>query len=315
MATEDLALQRLAEAPSTGALAAMADAERLLTDVPVPSARQWRERVYALAEALFQSIRQQLSVSRYGAIAVDRGATLDTAETTLNNADWLRSRFTSIRTLPTEVERLAALDRVVRWTDPGPGGFYDDLGNASMQPHLLHARSYADDPGGMESVFTGFNFGEGWRLSWVQHAETYWETPLEMRYTGLDPTAQYLVRMLYAGDQFAATTQVRLVANGEHEVHPYLTKPRPSAEPLEFAVPRAARRDDGRHADADVAQHARAGEVRQGHADRRGVADAARGDAARIVNARTRGARRTKFAKSLEDEGMRRPYTCSSSVC
>ncbi len=240
MATEDLALQRLAEAPSTGALAAMADAERLLTDVPAPAARQWRERVYALADALFQSIRQQLSVSRYGAIAVDRGATLDTAETTLNNADWLRSRFTSIRTLPTEVERLAAIDRVVRWTDPGPGGFYDDLGNASMQPHLLHARSYADDPGGMESVFTGFNFGEGWRLSWVQHAETYWETPLEMRYTGLDPMAQYVVRVLYAGDQFGAATQVRLVANGEHEVHPYLTKPRPSAEPLEFAVPRAA---------------------------------------------------------------------------
>ena len=119
-AVEDRVLQRLAEAPSIGALPAMADAERILAEAPPPAATQWRDRVYALADALFQSIRQQLSVARYGAIAVDRGATLDTVETTLNNADWLRSRFAAIRALPTEPERLAAIDRVVRWTDPGP---------------------------------------------------------------------------------------------------------------------------------------------------------------------------------------------------
>ena len=46
----------------------------------------WRARVFALAEALFQSIRMQLSVARYKAIAVDRGATLDTVDAPLNNA-------------------------------------------------------------------------------------------------------------------------------------------------------------------------------------------------------------------------------------
>ena len=51
---------------------------------------EWRLRVYTLAEALFQSIRQQLSVARYGAIAVGRGATLDSFETPLNNSGWLR---------------------------------------------------------------------------------------------------------------------------------------------------------------------------------------------------------------------------------
>ena len=238
-AVEERAMQRLAQAPTIGSLTAMAEAERMFAE-PLPAAATvWRDRVYALADALFQSIRQQLSVSRYGAIAVDRGATLDTAETALNNAAWLRARFAHIRTLDSESDRLAALDKVVRWTDPGPGGFYDDLGNATMQPHLVRARTYEEDPCGLESVFTGFHFGEAWRLSWVQHAETYWDTPLEMRYTGLDRDAQYVVRILYSGDQYSPTTQVRLVANGEHEVHPYLTKPRPS-EPIEFDVPRAA---------------------------------------------------------------------------
>ena len=111
-----------------------------------------------------------------------------------------------------------------------------------MQPHLVRARTYAQDPGGLESAFTGFGFGQGWRLSWVQHAETYWDTPLEMRYTDLDPAASYAIRIVYAGDVFSATNQVRLVADGTHEVHPYLTKPRPG-EPIEFPIPAAATRD------------------------------------------------------------------------
>jgi len=240
-ATEQRAMQLLAQAPTIGAVRAIEQAERVLDDRPLV-ATAWRDRVYALADALFQSIRQQLSVSRYGAIAVDRGATLDTAETPLNDVDWLRARFAMIRALPEEPARLAAIDRTIRWTDPGPGGFYDDLGDATMQPHVVRARTYAQDPGGLESVFTGFGFGAGWRLSWVQHAETYWDTPLEMRYTELDPDASYAIRIMYSGDVFSATNQVRLVADDTHEVHPYLTKPRPG-EPIEFAIPAAATRD------------------------------------------------------------------------
>jgi hypothetical protein len=213
----------------------------VLEDTPVV-ATQWRDRIYALADALFQSIRQQLSVAKYGAIAVDRGATLDTAETPLNNIDWLRARFAAIKALPDETARLEAIDRVARWTDPGPGGFYDDLGNASLQPHLVRGRTYAQDPGGLESPFMGFNFAPGWRLSWMQHAETYWDTPLEMRYADLDPGASYTVRIMYAGDVFSATTQVRLVADETIEVHPFLTKPRPG-DPIEFAIPAEATRD------------------------------------------------------------------------
>ena len=100
-ALEDRAMQLLAQAPALGAAHAIEQAERVLAEPQPPAAAQWRDRLYALADALFQSIRQQLSVARYGAIAVDRGATLDTAEMRLNNVDWLQARFAAIRALPT----------------------------------------------------------------------------------------------------------------------------------------------------------------------------------------------------------------------
>ena len=53
--------------------------------------------MFELAEALFQSIRMQLSVPRYKAISVDRGANLDTIDVPLNNRQWLEQRFAAIR--------------------------------------------------------------------------------------------------------------------------------------------------------------------------------------------------------------------------
>ena len=102
-----------------------------------PAAAALRARVFELAEALFQSIRMQLAVKPYGAIAVGRGANLDTIDVPLNNRAWLADRFAEIRALAEEAERLAAIDAILRWTDPGPGGFYDDLGDPSRQPHLV----------------------------------------------------------------------------------------------------------------------------------------------------------------------------------
>jgi hypothetical protein len=198
--------------------------------------------VYALAEALFQSIRAQLSVERYRAIAVGRGATLDSFETPLNNAAWLRARFDEAAALEKEDERLAAIDRIVRWTDPGPGGYYDDLGNPAQQPHLERGLPYDEDPQRFKSALTGFGYRPDWRLSWMTHAESFWDTPLKMRYTDLDPSAEYRLRIVYAGDVFSMNAQLRLVANDRHEIHAPLQKPSPIA-PLEFDVPIEATRN------------------------------------------------------------------------
>ena len=79
----------------------------------------------------------QLSVELYQAIAVDRGASLDTLDYPLNNRRWLEEQFARIRKLPPAPEGLKAVEEILQWTNPGPGGFYDDLGNIACQPHLV----------------------------------------------------------------------------------------------------------------------------------------------------------------------------------
>ena len=65
------------------------------------------------AEALYQSIRAQLSVTRYKAIAISRGANLDSIDVPLNDRPWLTYKFSEIRKMTTEAERLKAIDEIV----------------------------------------------------------------------------------------------------------------------------------------------------------------------------------------------------------
>jgi hypothetical protein len=235
---EARAMEQLRKAPEVGALAAIAGAEsQLEKSVTHRASEDWRSRIFELAEALFQSIRMQLSVSRYKAIAVDRGANLDTVDVPLNNRLWLKDRFEGIRKLSTEAARLQALDAIVNWTNPGPGGFYDDLGNSAAQPHLVKGLGFAKDPAFLESALSGFQLRPGWRTSWGDFAEALQETPLQMHYTGLDKTAQYKVRVVYAGDSL--TRKIKLDANNSTPVHPFITKPSP-VEPIEFDIPPGA---------------------------------------------------------------------------
>ena len=240
-AIEKRALDRLRVARSGESREALADAAGILDEAQVRPSLEWRQRVYVLAEALFQSIRQQLSVERYRAIAVGRGATLDSFETPLNNKGWLLARFAEAAALASEADRLAAIERIVHWTDPGVGGFYDDLGNPSQQPHLVKGLSYEEDPQRFKSTLTGFGYAPDWRLSWMTHAESFWDTPLEMRYSGLDRTARYRVRVVYAGDVFNNNGLTRLVANESYVIHPFMKKELP-IKPMEFDVPVEATR-------------------------------------------------------------------------
>ena len=240
-AIEERAVDRLRSASRGGSALAVADARRILDEAQQKPAPEWRLRVHTLAEALFQSIRQQLSVERYRAIAVGRGATLDSLETPLNNRGWLLARFDEISGLPSEDDRLAAIDRIVRWTDAGPGGYYDDLGNPTQQPHLVRGLPYEQDPQRFKSTMTGFGYRPDWRLSWMTHAESFWDTPLQMRYTNLDRSAPYRIRIVYAGDVFSMTTMIKLVANEKYEVHPPIRKESP-VKPVEFDIPAQATR-------------------------------------------------------------------------
>ncbi len=248
---EEQAMKTLRSAPAVGTSNALAAAQQILDRATTNRIDlAWRGRIYELGEALFQSIGMQLSVEKYKAIGVDRGASLDTLDYPLNNRPWLEERFNAIRKLPFEPDRLKAIDEILAWTDPGTGGFYDDLGNPARQPHLVRNLEFSKDPGSFESARSDFEEDlvadepdektEGARrVSWIDHAETLYDTPLQMRYSGLDPNARYRVRVVYAGDN--PKRKIRLVANEEIEVHPLISKPVPF-KPMEFSIPPDATR-------------------------------------------------------------------------
>jgi hypothetical protein len=235
---ENQALDRLRIARELGSQVAMNEAEKILDKALThPVAADLRARVFALAEALFQSIHMQLSVTRYKAISVGRGATLDTIDAPLNNRSWLRMRFEAIRKLEREQARQAEIDSIVNWTNPGPGGFYDDLGDPRQRPHLVMGSTYEKDPAFFHAPYTGFDQEPTWRRSWCRHGATLFDQPLRVRYSGLDRDAQYKLRVVYTGDMFQA--KLRLIAGDSTEIHPLLAKPR-DITPLEFEIPREA---------------------------------------------------------------------------
>jgi hypothetical protein len=210
---EEEAMRKLSQTRDTGAAATVLDRA-----VSQPVAPAWHARIFELAEALFQSIGMQLSVPRYKAIGVDRGASLDTVDVPLNDRLWLERKFSEVRADP------AQIDGILHWTDPGPGGFYDDLGDLTRQPHLVRGS-------------VSLEYQPKWRQSWWTYAESFYDEPLRMRYTGLDAAGQYRVRVVYAGD--SPGRKIRLMAGDGIEIHPLMRKPQP-VEPIEFDIPRAA---------------------------------------------------------------------------
>jgi hypothetical protein len=225
---EDEAMAKLRDARALGALLAMDQAEALLDRaVTRRTAADYRARVFEMAEALYQSIRMQLSVERYQAISVGRGANLDTIDVPLNNRPWLKAQFQEIRKLESESQRRARLDEIVNWTNPGPGGFYDDLGNTACQPHLVAGSAYTSDPEFRRAPLMHFEDRPAARKAWLDQALALFDAPLKLRYTGLDPAGRYKVKVVYGGGT------IRLTAN-EREVHPLLTK---AYQPIEFDLP------------------------------------------------------------------------------
>ncbi len=239
-ALEEAAMDQLRQAKTSGAIEAMNRAQQILDrSVDEHPAVDWRARVFELAQALFDSIRMQLSVEKYHAISVDRGATLDTIDRPLNSRVWLEQRFADIRKMEAEAERRAAIDEILNWTNPGPGGFYDDLGDPAAQPHLVRGTDYASDPAFLNSPHIAFGGAGSYRRSFWAHAASLNDEPLRMRYTDLDPAAQYKIRVVYGGD--SPRQKIRLVANGAIEIHPFIAKPVPY-RPIEFDIPREATR-------------------------------------------------------------------------
>ncbi|MBZ0258436.1 hypothetical protein K8I31_20380 [bacterium] len=240
---EESAMDMLRRADEIGAEAAMDNAQDILSQaVENRVANDWRSRVFELGEALYQSIRMQLSVEKYQAIHAERGANLDFIDRPLNNRNWLTQQFASIRKLDNESQRLQALDEIINWTNPGPGGYYDDLGDLANQPHLVRGEGWQNDPEFRNTSRMAFDYFPMRRMSWVRFAETRYGKPLEMRYDGLDTNTQYRIKFVYTGEhEYHGDIKVRCEAEGV-EIHPYRPKPDP-VRPLEFDIPKRLTQD------------------------------------------------------------------------
>ena len=239
---EEQALDQLRQAPEKGSLVALAGAEWVLDQaagqavghacsVTQRIANGWRTRIHQLAEALFQSIHMQLSVPLYRAQEEVRGANLDGIDYPLNNRPWLKERFAAIRQLGEESGRLEAIRAILEWTNPGPGGFYDDLSNDLQRPHLVRPMlqapvlggvlgpGFAEDPAFLRSPMRHYPYRKDprpLRLAWRCRTGSLNDAPFEMHYPDLDPGARYKVRIVYSDAE--PRVKVRLEAKEATEV-------------------------------------------------------------------------------------------------
>jgi hypothetical protein len=226
---EERANALLLEASKRGADSAMTAATAVLNDaVTHPAAPELRQRIIELCDELFHSIGLQTSVKKYYAISEERGAVLDFIDYPLNNRWWLEDEFQKVRQLGSEEEKCRRLNVIATWENPGPGSFYDDVGNEAKSPHVVRKDIWG--PGvDLENRRGGVGFwwwNDGFsrlRLTWQV---TSW--PERMVYDGLDPKGTYVVRS-------TGYKQALLRINGER-VQPTLDGQK-TGEIKEFPVP------------------------------------------------------------------------------
>src|SRR6478735_8424380 len=253
-ALERQARNILESAKTSGSTSAISAARNTISQAhEKPVSPELKERCYALADSLFRSFGAQLTTKKHHAME-GRGNFIDNIDIPLNDALWILDQLNQIEKLNTEAERLAAIDQMLHRTDPGPGGFYDNFGNPAAWRRIKAKKTWAEDPGSLESPRVSFGVGltgvdwvheivakgfEGQTmpLAWMNQINTLYDTPLEMEYDRLGPNAEYILKIAYTG-RFRSS--IKLVADGV-TIHNYI---RMGTKPLfEFALPKVITKD------------------------------------------------------------------------
>lgn len=209
---EDEALAALGTASFAGAAAAGASAKEILARAETAPVRpDLRDRVVALCDDLFRSVALQTSVEKYQASGKERGAVLDYLDYPLNDRRWLEDVIDGAMELGDEAARIAMFEKVRAWEHPGPGSFYDEVGNVGKSPRVVRPERWNTDPNndrGSNPDFMWVNEGDHrHKQAWISKLD--W--PVAVRYEGLDRDAVYVVRATGYGDCFVRGDGVRLV--------------------------------------------------------------------------------------------------------
>jgi len=219
-AIEEEALAKLANIPAgeEHTARAMDNALAVLKQVDTNRTRpDLRMKIEGLCDALFESIALQTSVEKYQASGKERGCFLDFIDYPLNNRWWLEDEFKAVAALPSDAAKRARLEVLRTWEHPGPGSFYDSVGNISKSNHVVRG-DYA-------------NIGESLDHTPVPEI-LFWESgssrkkpawmcvmnwPTAMRYTGLDPNATYIIRTTGNRDCYLFIDGERVLPTLDHQ--------------------------------------------------------------------------------------------------
>jgi hypothetical protein len=254
-ALESEAKESLRKAGVIGSENAMNRAESILKQkLEKPVAQDYKDQCWKIADFLFEKIGSQTSVKKHRA-QDGRGNFMDYIDVPLNDAVWLFSQLKKIRNLSNENKRLSAIDQLLNRTNPGPGGFYDNLGESARISLVDNYPSWAEDPGSLKSPRVSFGVGlqgEEWvhtvqakgfdgsatPLAWMNQLTTLYDTPLNLVYNDLDRGSNYLLKVAYTG-RFRA--RIQLIADDTFLIHKLIeTGERPL---MEFPMPRDATKD------------------------------------------------------------------------
>lgn len=219
-----------------------------------PAGNAMHGSVTTFGTMLLESIGMQLSVyPPFFSSSLGRGDNLDTIMVPLNDERWLNEVLLAIKqNLTAEEDKLAAIDAVLSRTDPGPGGFYDDLGDVLAEQHLVPGEGFETDPLFHNSSFRGYQ--EPFNVltvakvpnSYLRYAQTIYNEPLQLHYPTLNSTASYTVQVVYynGNKSYNEIRMQAVVLPGTDDeqrflLHDYMAKPYPM-RPLQFPVPQEA---------------------------------------------------------------------------
>ena len=187
----------LAKAKTAGAEKSMDDA---LAQVQLADkefiAQDLKQKAIYYIDELFKSVGLQTSVKLYNAAGSERGCVRDFIDFPLNNRWWLEDEFKKIKELKSEKEKLARLDFIRNYENPGEGSFYDNISSV----YAKHVTSETEDA--IDYLWEKDGYSRK-RLS----LQLFQFTP-ELKYNELNPKANYLIRVSGFGEAL-------LRANGE----------------------------------------------------------------------------------------------------
>ncbi len=162
-----------------------------------PVTKELSQKVIQYCDDLFHSIGLQTSVSLYDAKNYERGAILDFLYYPLNNRWWLEDEFKKIVDIKSEEGKVARLDFIRNYENPGERSFYDNISiNAKHLTNLDFEKiNYLWENNGFSRK----------RLS-----TQVFQFSSELQYDELDSSSDYLIKIAGFGEALLRANGTRL---------------------------------------------------------------------------------------------------------